>query len=110
MSVQRWDLQTAVDRLAYDFNEASGRLYMPDGVCTDMNGCIALFTTIDPKVRSILTFAGDKPDTAYYRNGATGEWEAMRPVNWSERFGKGPVPSFISPPATASPDTSPKPP
>ena len=78
MSVQRWDLQTAVDSLAYDFNAATGRLYMPDGVCTDMSGCIALFTAIDPKVRHIVTFAGGKQDTTYHRDGA--HWEARKPA------------------------------
>lgn len=75
----RWlePLVTAVTGLHYDFVSRTGRLNMPDCCCCDMDGCIALFKRIDPKVRCIQTFAGDTPDTKYVRNW-DGEWESLR--------------------------------
>jgi hypothetical protein len=37
--------------------------------CTDMTGCIALFTAIDPDVREIQTFNEGGIDTTYKRFG-----------------------------------------
>lgn len=75
-SVFRDDLQCSVSNLSYDFTTRTGYLNMPDGVCTDMSGCIRLFEKIDPDVRTIRTFAGNEEDTAYHRT--DGVWEADR--------------------------------
>jgi hypothetical protein len=40
----------------------------------DMSGCLKLFTSIDPGVQIIETFAGDKSDTIYKRTGT--DWES----------------------------------
>jgi hypothetical protein len=72
---QRNDLMCSVQRLAYDFEKGSGELYMDDGHCCDMVGCVALFESIDPKVATIQTFSGAKQDTAYRRSGS--EWVAV---------------------------------
>jgi hypothetical protein len=42
---------------------------MPPITCCDMVGCIKLFQAIDPKVRSIETYAGGQRDTFYERDG-----------------------------------------
>lgn len=38
---------------------------MGENHCCDMSACIALFTSIDPNVSKIETFAGKIPDTIY---------------------------------------------
>jgi hypothetical protein len=58
--------------------ESRGRLIMTPGACCDMSGCIALFERIDPQVRRIETFSGDKPDTAYTYSFDEGKWFARR--------------------------------
>lgn len=68
-------LQTDVAEISYDVARRRGIVKMPDGCCTDMSGCIALFMAIDPECRSIITIAGGWPDTVYYRYG-DGEWQA----------------------------------
>ena len=52
MSISPWDerLQCGVVSLAYDFRSHTGQLYLPEGHCCDMTGCIALFEAIDPNV------------------------------------------------------------
>ena len=78
MVVQRRDdLETAVDGLEYNFNTRTGRLYMPRGCCTDMTGCIRLFTAIEPNVQVIRTLSGLSWDTSYHRRGD--EWHARLP-------------------------------
>ncbi len=72
----RPDLGTSVTRLAYDFRTRTGRLILPAWCCTDMSGCLRLFTAIDSNVLRIETVAGTVPDTCYTR-GASG-WSAQR--------------------------------
>jgi hypothetical protein len=60
--------------LHYDFAAATGALIMADGECCDMQGCVALFTAIDPAVGVIVTFAGIEKDSVYVRHGRG--WEA----------------------------------
>jgi hypothetical protein len=47
---------------------------MADGNCCDMDGCVAVFTAIDPQVCAIATFSGINKDTVYTRYGE--RWEA----------------------------------
>lgn len=77
MSRAPWDerLMCDVVSLSYDFRSHTGQLYLPDGSCCDMRGCVALFEAIDPKVTAINTHSGDKADTAYRKKGT--EWKAL---------------------------------
>ena len=77
MPTYRTDLKTDVDGLEYNFNTGVGRLYMPRGCCTDMDGCVRLFTVIDPNVKMIRTLSGLEWDTVYERCGE--RWEARDP-------------------------------
>jgi hypothetical protein len=43
-----------------------------------VDGCIALFTAIDPDVEHIYTFAGEAVDTSYHRD-RIGQWHALWP-------------------------------
>jgi hypothetical protein len=74
MPTYRADLETEVDSLEYNFNTGVGRLYMPHRCCTDMDGCIRLFTAIDPNVKIIRTLSGLEWDTVYERHGDS--WKA----------------------------------
>lgn len=67
--------------VAYDFETRAGRLRMAPEDCCDMSACVALFTTIDPTVRAIETFAGEVPDTIYKRLG--NRWHALTPAPFS---------------------------
>jgi hypothetical protein len=60
--------------LTYDFQTAAGQLFMADGHCCDMQGCIGVFLAIDPHVSAIATFSGIDKDTVYTRYGE--RWEA----------------------------------
>lgn len=72
--VFRDDVQCHVQKLTYDFKEKVGHLFLEDGDCTSMSGCIKLFQAIDPRVVGILTIAGGRQDTGYVQIG--GKWEA----------------------------------
>jgi hypothetical protein len=73
--VFREDVQCFVRDLGYDFRTKVGVLYLEDGGCTDMSGCIRLFKKIDPDVQTILTIAGRRRDTAYLRD--DDHWRAV---------------------------------
>lgn len=64
--------------LDYNFAQRLGRLFMIDGVCCDMEGCIATFMKIDRKVELIFTFSGKQQDTVY-RKVKRGQWEVFMP-------------------------------
>lgn len=55
--------------LAYNFKEKKGDLYMGPCSAADMDGCIGIFTEIDPEVTFIQTWRSYKDkkveDTAY---------------------------------------------
>ncbi len=70
----RSDVKCSVRKLTYDFEERVGHLFLEDGNCTDMSGCIKLFRAIDPEVVGILTFAGGRKDTGYFL--ANGKWQS----------------------------------
>ena len=73
----REDVQCFVDRLTYDFVDRVGVIELPDRSCTDMAGCIRLFSRIDPDVKIIQTVSGGKPDTQYRR--CNREWQSWLP-------------------------------
>ena len=60
-------LQCDVLRVEYNFNSQAGTLYLEDHSCRDMIGCINFFRSIDPEVKQIITFSGDREDTGYTR-------------------------------------------
>lgn len=70
-------LKCAVNRMAYDWRSAIGRIWLAPDHCCDMNGCIRMFTALDPKVISIFTFQGEADDTVYMK--VHGEWRAFDP-------------------------------
>lgn len=70
-------LKCNVISLAYDFRTHTGQLYLLDGDCCDMTGCVALFEKIDRKVKAINTYSGDQEDTMYRKEGK--EWNAFLP-------------------------------
>lgn len=72
-----WDerLKCHVVSLTYEFHTHTGQLYLLDGDCCDMTGCVALFEGIDPEVKAIKTYSGDKADTVYRKKGT--EWNAL---------------------------------
>jgi hypothetical protein len=63
----RDDLGTIVNSLSYNFRTQTGRLSLPALCCTDMDGCIRLFTTIDSHVNRIETVVGNTSSTIYVR-------------------------------------------
>ena len=66
-----------VDSLSYDFNSHTGKLYVANGGCCDMTGCIKLFKAIDPQVTTILPYSGGKEDV-YYKKVDT-KWKSYSP-------------------------------
>lgn len=45
--------------MTYDFETRTGSLLVPRLHCTDMTGCVELFTRIDPNVEMITVDSGD---------------------------------------------------
>jgi len=75
---ERWPwlmLQASVRRIDVDLEQHVATVYMHDGSCTDLSGCILLISLIDPNVTRISTFAGDERDTEY-RLKSNGRWIA----------------------------------
>ena len=73
---QRDDMQCDVDKITYDFEKRAGVLFMKDGDCCDMKGCVLFFSSIDPNVQKIETFSGPELDTSYVRSPAG--WTSIR--------------------------------
>lgn len=71
-----WDtrLVCKVKTLSYDFRTGVGEIHFPPFHCCDMDGCIKLFTAIDPKVKDIQTYSGEKMDTRYTYSFDEGRW------------------------------------
>jgi hypothetical protein len=65
------------ERLVYDFTTRTGHLYMLQGDCCDMQGAVALFQAIDPRVVRVVTASGDALDTCYETQ--RGGWVAKGP-------------------------------
>jgi hypothetical protein len=70
-------LRCHVVSLAHDFRNHTGQVYLLDGECCDMTGCVALSEEIDPEVTAVRTFSGDRADTMYRKQGK--EWSAFPP-------------------------------
>lgn len=70
-------LQCYAVGVAYDFIEKTGQLYIEDGGCCDMSGCIEMFTRIDSGAVLIETFSGGIRDTSYRKT--RNEWIALIP-------------------------------
>lgn len=64
--------------LDYDFTRHVGRVIMREWDCCDMIGCIEVFEKIDPKVKEVETYSGEKLDT-FYRLGEDSQWAAFQP-------------------------------
>ena len=64
-------------RMEYDFTRRRGLLFMANGDCCDMDGCISIFKAIDQDVTLIETWSGEMPDT-YYARTSTDAWQAMK--------------------------------
>jgi len=69
------DLMCEPVKVEYDFVKRRGFLYMADGDCCDMTGCILLFSRMDQDVERIDTISGDKPSTSYVLS--NGNWRAF---------------------------------
>lgn len=69
-------LQCGAKSIRYDFDTKTGQLFMEEGDCCDMSGCIKFFERIDEKVSRIETFSGSAEDTLYVRRRSSGEWTA----------------------------------
>jgi hypothetical protein len=65
-------LMCNVVSLGYYAKGRIGTLYLAEGDCCDMRGCIELFEGIDPEVMLIQTYSGGVRDTRYRRTG--GGW------------------------------------
>lgn len=61
--------------LYYNFFAQRGNLYLPEGNCCDMTGCLELFKEIDPNVKDIHVFSGDELDTIYTKY--HGQWISL---------------------------------
>lgn len=72
-------LRTSVRRIDVDIERHIASVFMPDGCCVDMTGCIYMVSLIDPNVTRISTFAGVERDTEY-RLELDGEWRAYDPT------------------------------
>lgn len=66
-----------VKKLEYDKEERVLTIYQRDLCCTDKTGAIELATKIDPNVKIINTYSGEKRDITYYLNKETGKWECI---------------------------------
>jgi hypothetical protein len=71
-------MKCSVLGISYDFALRTGDIHFPGGCCCDMQGCVAFFLSIDPEVRLIRTWSGDRRDTAY-SSGLSGRrsWTAL---------------------------------
>lgn len=69
-------LMCSVDRVSYDYAQKVGEIWLPPDNCTDMKGAIRMMTGFDPEVKTIITWAGGRRDTVYFREG--GKWEARK--------------------------------
>jgi hypothetical protein len=78
MPTQHRGLVCQVNDLQYNFDTRTGILRMPKGNCCHAPECIAIFERIDPNVKEIKTFAGDKPDTSYVKS--SDGWQVFLPV------------------------------
>jgi hypothetical protein len=62
-------------RVLYDFRARIGYVFMADGDCCDMTGCVNFFKRMDQDVEVVFTHSEGRIDTSYWRD-AKGEWHA----------------------------------
>jgi len=72
-------LSCCVYAMQYLFPEKVGFITFATGECCDMTSCLSLFKAIDPKIRQIQTYSGDKKDTCYLLS-EKGKWFASLPL------------------------------
>lgn len=77
-------LKTGVLRVEYIFADRLGMIWATGPV--DMDGAISLFEGIDKRVRDIIAFMDNAPDTLYTEK--DGRWEAwmVRDTDWAECY------------------------
>jgi hypothetical protein len=82
-------LMTEMREVRYDFQRRIGFVYMPPSCCTHGPGAIALFETIDPDVQMVVTLAGGKLDTTYFKTGKVrrgSTWGTLVPQGGELRY------------------------
>jgi hypothetical protein len=84
------DLMCEPIKVEYDFVKRRGFLYMDDGDCCDMTGCIKRAQELMPDVRAISTINQEGIDTFYYISPGFGEF----PDEWRSMNG-GPKPPMF---------------
>ena len=73
-SVWREDLVCGLRGVVALLPEHQVQLMLTEHGVADMQGAIALALDIDPHVRTVITYSGNRLDTAYLLNDA-GQWE-----------------------------------
>jgi len=69
----RDDLMTAVERIEYFVETRTGKLHLVKLCTVNYDGCVRLFTDIDPRVIRIEVFSGTVLDGVYFLEGK--EWK-----------------------------------
>lgn len=64
-----------VRNIVYDPTEKVLTIHQRDLCCTDMKGAIKLAQKIDPEVKKIVTYSGQKPDIDYFLDEETKTWK-----------------------------------
>jgi hypothetical protein len=71
--------------MAYNFCTLKGEVVLAEGCCGDMSSCINLFKAIDPRVREIQTYRGEKAARLFRK-----EDDGWTPVDtWKQGVKKG---------------------
>jgi hypothetical protein len=73
-SVWREDMVCGLRGIVALLPEHQVQLMLTERGCADMQGAIALALDIDPRVKTVVTYSGDRMDTVYMLNDA-GQWE-----------------------------------
>ena len=74
-AVWRKDLVCGLRSVVAHLPEHQVTLLLAEGSCCDMRGAIALAFDIDPRVKTVVTYSGDRMDTVYVLSTA-GKWQA----------------------------------
>ena len=70
------EMMTDVVGFQYSYETRHGVVFLGEGCCSDMNGCITFFERIDADVRSVKTVSDGEPDVYYLRG----------PKGWASRI------------------------
>lgn len=68
-------VQSDVKDMTYDPLDKVLTIHQRDLCCTDMHGAIRLAKKIDPEVKKIVTYSGQKPDIDYFLDEETKTWK-----------------------------------